>query len=135
MRRIKTVLAVIAVMAAILVAFAAPAMADDGRHNKDNDRHDRHDHGFRFFDHNRSFDNDCCGDHHLFDNDCCDDHDLFDVDDLVFTGFSPFVFAPEIDVDTEEVGNNNDLEGECFVTDIDGDGFIDDWEVEITCFV
>ena len=124
MRRTKTVLAVIAVMAAILVAFAAPAMADDGRHNKDNDRHDRHDHGFRFFDHNRSF-----------DNDCCDDHELFDVDDLVFTGFSPFVFAPEIDVDTEEVGNNNDLEGECFVTDIDGDGFIDDWEVEITCFV
>ena len=124
MRRIKTVLGVVAVMAAILVAFAAPAIADDGRHNKDNDRHDRHDHGFRFFDHNRSF-----------DNDCCDDHELFDVDDLVFTGFSPFVFAPEIDVDTEEVGNNNDLEGECFVTDIDGDGFIDDWEVEITCFV
>ena len=124
MRCTKTVLAVIAVMAAILVAFAAPAMADDGRHNKDNDRNDRHDHGFRFFDHNRSF-----------DNDCCDDHELFDVDDLVFTGFSPFVFAPEIDVDTEEVGNNNDLEGECFVTDIDGDGFIDDWEVEITCFV
>ena len=124
MRRTKMVLAVIAVMAAILVAFAAPAMADDGRHNKDNDRHDRHDHGFRFFDHNRSF-----------DNDCCDDHELFDVDDLVFTGFSPFVFAPKIDVDTEEVGNNNDLEGECFVTDIDGNGFIDDWEVEITCFV
>ena len=124
MRRTKTVLAVIAVMAAILVAFAAPAMADDGRHNKDNDRHDRHDHGFRFFDHNRSF-----------DNDCCDDHELFDVDDLVFTGFSPFVFAPEIDVDIEEVGNKNNLEGECFVTDIDGNGFIDDWEVEITCFV
>jgi len=98
----------------VLMMAAAPALARDNYHNRHNDKNnnffDRH-HDFNDFDHN--------GDHN----------------DVVFTGISPFLVAPEVDVDVEEVGKNNDLEGECFVTDIDGNGSIDDWEVELTCFV
>jgi hypothetical protein len=41
----------------------------------------------------------------------------------------------EVDVDFKKVGRHSAWVGNCFVTDIDGNRFIDDWEVEITCFV
>jgi len=105
MRRTKIFLATAAVLVAMLAAFAAPAMA--------NNRHD----------------DNCCN-HNFFDR--------HDVDDNDFIGFSPFIgFTPFVsvidDLDTEQVGNNNPLEGDCVPTDLDFDGFIAEWEV--TCFV
>jgi hypothetical protein len=40
----------------------------------------------------------------------------------------------EVDVDFDKVGRHSAWVGNCFVTDIDGNRFIDGWEVEITCF-
>src|SRR5215212_7793865 len=105
MRRTKMFLATVAVLIAMLAAFAAPAMA--------NNRHD----------------DNCCNDNFF---------DRHDVDDNDFLGFSPFIgFTPFVsvidDLETEQVGNNNPLEGDCVPTDLDFDGFIAEWE--ITCFV
>jgi hypothetical protein len=62
-----------------------------------------------------------------------DNEDFFFDDNEDFFFLNPF----EVDVDTEEVNEDSDLEGECFVTEIDWDedGFISDWEIEVTCFV
>ena len=107
----------------------APAMAKDNDNDNQLDRkilHElRHDDfscfgcGFNRF-------------NHRFDDDfeCCDD------EDLLFTGFSPFLAGvPDIDVDTKNVPNNSNLQGDCFVTDVDvnGDGFIND--LDVLCFV
>lgn len=92
----------------VLMMAAAPAMAHDNHHN------DRNNH---FFDRHNDFDRN--GDHH----------------DFFLTGISPFLTFDDVDLDVEEVGNNNDLEGECLITDIDGNGFIEDWEAKVTCFV
>jgi hypothetical protein len=125
MRRLKVVFALALALAMMVTISVAPAMAKDNNNGDDNNFFDRHDDfgcfgcGFNRFDHES---ND--------DFECCDDED-FDVND-----FSPFLAAvPDIDVDTENVANNSNLEGECFVTDIDGNGFIDQWEIDITCFV
>jgi hypothetical protein len=123
MRRTKIFLATAAVLIAMLAAFAAPAMADN-RHNDNRD-------------------NDNCCNHNFFDrhdDNCCNDNffDRHDVDDNDFIGVSPFIgFTPFVsvldDLNTEQVGNNNPLEGDCVPTDLDFDGFIAEWEV--TCFV
>jgi hypothetical protein len=112
MRRTKMFLATAAVLVAMLAAFAAPAMA--------NNRHD----------------DNCCN-HNFFDrhdDNCCKDNffDRHDVDDNDFIGFTPFISVLD-DLETEQVGNNNPLEGDCVPTDLDFDGFIAEWEV--TCFV
>jgi hypothetical protein len=108
----KTMLLAVMLALTVLVMAAAPAIARD---NHNNNRHN--DKNNNFFDRHHDFDHN--GDHN----------------DFFFTGISPVSDFEDVDVDVEEVGNNNDLEGECFVTDIDGNGSIDDWEVEITCFV
>ena len=64
--------------------------------------------------------------------------DFNDNEDFFFDNNEDFFLNPfEVDVDTEEVNEDSDLEGECFVTEIDWDedGFISDWEIEVTCFV
>ena len=105
MRRTKIFLATAAVLVAMLAAFAAPAMADN-RHN--DNRH-----------------NDNCCNNNFFDR-----HDDLDVDDNdVFLG-APFLVVDDVDV--ENVANRNPLEGDCFLTDLDFDGFIA--EGEVTCF-
>jgi len=111
-------------VATLLIMVAGPVMADDkDRHDRRDDRQDfRHDLRDDFFDHD-------------FDCDDCDDFDDIDVEDLgffPFIGFSPFVSVLD-DLDIEQVGNNNPLEGSCVATDLDFDGFIAEWEV--TCFV
>ncbi len=57
----------------------------------------------------------------------------FDFDD---DGYNSFFFLPFIavidDVDFENVRERNDREGECYVDDVDLDGFIA--EYELTCF-
>ena len=63
------------------------------------------------------------------------DVDFFDIDhdigDLEFLDFEDhFGFASDVDVDFEEVSEDSDLEDECFLTDIEGDG-----DLEFTCFV
>jgi hypothetical protein len=129
MRRLKVGFALALALAMMVTISVAPAMAKDnhnGTNNNDSrlDRNDDNDFGCFGCGFNRFNDR--------FDDDfeCCDDSDL------VFTGFSPFLAGvPDIDVDTENVANNSNLEGECFVTDIDGNGFIDQWEIDITCFV
>ncbi len=57
----------------------------------------------------------------------------FEVDEFFF----PLVSEVDVDVDVENVGPRNDNEGECIVTEVDWDldGFIAEWEIEITCFV
>jgi hypothetical protein len=125
LRRIQFVLTALALMAMMMVALSAPAMADN---NGDNNRHDN--------DRNDN-NNNCC-------NNFLDRHDDFGVfndfsnddEEDFFTDVSPFFLgADDVDVDFDNVGNNNDLEGECVVTDVDinGDGFIND--ADITCFV
>ncbi len=37
--------------------------------------------------------------------------------------------VPEFDVDFENVRNRSDRAGECFVADIDWDGWISEWEI------
>ena len=67
-----------------------------------------------------------------------DEFDFNDNEDFFFDYNEDFFLNPfEVDVDTEEVNEDSDLEGECFVTEIDWDedGFISDWEIEVTCFV
>ena len=105
MRRTKIFLATAAVLVTMLAAFAAPAMADN-RHNDNRD-------------------NDNCCNHNFFD------HHNFDVDanDFFFLG-APFLVVD--DVEFENVANRNPLEGDCFLTDLDFDGFIA--EGEVTCF-
>ena len=96
-------LAMAAVLVGTLALQASPAMADDL---------------------NRS------------DADLFDDHrDIFDIDhdigDLEFLDFDEdFGFASDVDVDFEEVPEDSDLEDECLLTDIEGDG-----DLEFTCFV
>ena len=124
MRRIKLVVTLGVVIAAMVALSAAPAVADDGRHHndRDNKKHDRdnkkHDHDRKFFDHDKGF---------VF----VDDDVFLDLEDDIFDDEN-FV---DVEVDFEKVPLRSALVGECFVTDIDGNGFIDDWEIEITCFV
>ena len=72
--------------------------------------------------HNRHNDN-CCN-HNFFDH-----HD-FDIDNSDFFLGAPFLVVDDVDV--ENVANRNPLEGDCFLTDLDFDGFIA--EGEVTCF-
>jgi hypothetical protein len=106
LRRTKLILAVLAAMAMFLPVVAAPALADD--FHKD----------FKDFDDEEV---------EIFDD---------DFDDLDDFGFF-LVSDVEVDVDEEEVGHRNDDEGECFVeeVDLDLDGFIAEWEVDVVCFV
>jgi hypothetical protein len=133
MRRLKVVFALALALAMMVTISVAPAMAKDNNNDNNDNNNNRHDNNF--FDRHDDFGCFGCGFNRFndrFDDDfeCCDDSDL------VFTGFSPFLAGvPDIDVDTENVANNSNLEGECFVTDIDGNGFIDQWEIDITCFV
>src|SRR3712207_4517300 len=106
MRRIKLIVALGVVIAAMLALSAAPALADDGRHHNDRDHRKHNDHH-----HNKKH-----NDHH---------HKKF-FDDEHFV---------DVEVDFEKVPLRSALVGECVVTDIDGNGFVDDWEVEVTCFV
>ena len=108
MRRIKLVVGVCVVMAAILALSAGPAIADDGRHHDNNKKHDNNK---RFLIHE--------------DFEIYDDHD----------DFFDHGFVEEVDLEFETVPRHSALVGECLVTDLDGSGSIDDWEVEITCFV
>jgi hypothetical protein len=116
MRRTKVVLAVAAMMVAMLVALAAPAMANDK-----NERNDQH--------RTNISDDNCCNNER---NHIDDDFGIFDDGDEDWWGFWGLA---EVEVETENVGENNALEGECIVTDIDGDEEIEDWEIELTCFV
>jgi spore coat protein C len=128
MRCTKLVLTVVGLMIVMLVALAAPAIADDGR--RDGKQHDDKkkffkDHGKKFFDHD-FVEVDVDFDKRFFDH----DKKFFDHDKKFFD--HDFV---EVDVDFKKVGRHSAWVGNCFVTDIDGNRFIDDWEVEITCFV
>ncbi len=96
-------------LVAMLMAIAGPAMADHTqRHENRQDRwEDRWDERW--------------------------DDVEFEVDEFFF----PLVSEVDVDVDVENVGPRNDNEGECIVTEVDWDldGFIAEWEIEITCFV
>lgn len=124
MRRIKLILAMTAVLVGTLALQAGPAMADD-LDCRDANR----------FEHRFDVDAVNC------DGDVFVDRGEFDFKDnegFFFDDNEDFFLNPfEVDVDTEEVNEESDLEGECFVTEIDGneDGFISDLEVEVTCFV
>jgi len=106
----------------VLAVQAGPVMADDDvrcheRNNGTTACHERDDDG---------------------DNDA-DDVD-FDFEDEVLLSdlfFFPFVSEVDVDVDEENVGPRNDREGDCIVTgvDLDLDGLIAEWEIEVTCFV
>ncbi len=57
----------------------------------------------------------------------------FDFDDDEYNSFFFLPFIAVIDdVDFENVRERNDREGECYVDDVDLDGFIAEYEV--TCF-
>ena len=125
MRRIKLILAMTAVLVGTLALQAGPAMADDL------DCRDANRFEHRFDVDAVNCDGDVFVDRDEFDFN--DNEDFFFDDDEDFFFLNPF----EVDVDTEEVNEDSDLEGECFVTEIDWDedGFISDWEIEVTCFV
>jgi len=107
-------------VAMMLATVAGPALANDGKNGNGFNGHG-----------NNNNNNDCCGfnNFHHDDFDCCDNDDFDDFDDF---GFFPFISVVD-DVDFENVGERNSLEGECVPEDVDLDGFIAEWE--ITCFV
>ena len=115
MRRIKLVLAMAAVVVATLIVTAGPAMADHTNRHEEN-RQERLEDRWDWWE-----------DHHHGDVSGAD------IDDFGFF----LVDEVDVDVDEEEVGPRNDLEGECFVEEIDWDldGFIAEWEIDIVCFV
>ena len=124
MRRIKIILAMAAVLVGMLALQAGPAMADEL------DCHDAN-----RFEHRFDVDAVNCDGDVFVDR---DEFDFNDNEDFFFDYNEDFFLNPfEVDVDTEEVNEDSDLEGECFVTEIDWDedGFISDWEIEVTCFV
>ena len=117
MGRVKVILGALALVVATFAAFSGPVMADE-LDCRDATR----------FEHRFDVDAVNC------DGDVFVDRGEFDFNDNEdFFFLNPF----EVDVDTEEVNEDSDLEGECFVTEIDWDedGFISDWEIEVTCFV
>ena len=124
MRRIKIIVAMAAVLVGMLTLQAGPAMADD-LDCRDANR----------FEHRFDVDAvNCDGDVYVDRG----EFDFNDNEDFFFDNNEDFFLNPfEVDVDTEEVNEDSDLEGECFVTEIDWDedGFISDWEIEVTCFV
>ncbi len=124
MGRVKLILGVLALVVAAFAAFSGPVMADE-LDCRDANR----------FEHRFDVDAvNCDGDVFVDRNELDFDHnEVFFVDDNEDFFLEPF----EVDVDTEEVNEDSDLEGECFVTEIDWDedGFISDWEIEVTCFV
>jgi hypothetical protein len=124
MRRIKIIVAMAAVLVGMLTLQAGPAMADD-LDCRDANR----------FEHRFDVDAvNCDGDVYVDRG----EFDFNDNEDFFFDDNEDFFLNPfEVDVDTEEVNEDSDLEGECFVTEIDWDedGFISDWEIEVTCFV
>ena len=124
MRRIKIIVAMAAVLVGMLTLQAGPAMADD-LDCRDANR----------FEHRFDVDAvNCDGDVYVDRG----EFDFNDNEDFFFDDNEDFLLNPfEVDVDTEEVNEDSDLEGECFVTEIDWDedGFISDWEIEVTCFV
>ncbi len=62
------------------------------------------------------------------------DGDGWDEDNGFWIGAPSWDFwgEPEFDVEFEDAGNDSDLDGECYVEDIDWDGWISEWE--ITCY-
>jgi hypothetical protein len=108
----KKLAVLLAAMVLLLVAVAAPAMADKNRHNndrRDNDRHDNRSHGNAIY-----------------------DIDDYDIDDDYFLGYYPGIYSTVGDVDYKNVRERNWRDGECFVTDVDQDGFIA--EYDYTCY-
>jgi hypothetical protein len=105
----KTMLLAAIMALTVLMMAAAPAMADVNNHN-DRNHNDRN------------------NDNNFFRHD--NDNNFFERND-----FEDVLGFENADVDVEEVGDNNDLEGECVLTDVDvnGNGVIDD--ADITCFV
>ena len=124
MRRIKIIVAMAAVLVGMLALQAGPAMADD-LDCRDANR----------FEHRFDVDAvNCDGDVYVDRG----EFDFNDNEDFFFDDNEDFFLNPfEVDVDTEEVNEDSDLEGECVVTEIDWDedGLISDWEIEVTCFV
>ena len=133
MGRVKLILGALALVVAAFAAFSGPVMADDL------DCRDANRFEHRFDVDAVNCDGDVFVDRGEFDFN--DDEDFFfdDNEDFFFDANEDFFFSNpfEVDVDTEEVAEDSDLEGECFVTEIDwdGDGFISDGEIEVTCFV
>ena len=124
MRRIKIIVAMAAVLVGMLTLQAGPAMADD-LDCRDANR----------FEHRFDVDAVNCDGDVFVDR---GEFDFNDNEDFFFDDNEDFFLNPfEVDVDTEEVNEDSDLEGECFVTEIDWDedGLISDWEIEVTCFV
>jgi hypothetical protein len=121
MRRIKLILGMTAVLVGTLALQAGPAFADDLDCRDANQFERRHDVDAV----------NCRGDVFVDRSDV----DFFDIDHdiggLEFLDFDDhFGFASDVDVDFEEVSEDSDLEDECFLTDIEGDG-----DLEFTCFV
>jgi hypothetical protein len=124
MGRVKLVLGALALVVATFAAFSGPVMADE-LDCRDANR----------FEHRFDVDAVNCDGDVFVDR---GEFDFNDNEDFFFDDDEDFFLNPfEVDVDTEEVNEDSDLEGECFVTDIDWDedGFISDWEIEVTCFV
>ncbi len=124
MGRVKLILGALALVVATFAAFSGPVMADEL------DCRDANRFEHRFDVDAVNCDGDVFVDRGEFD---FNDNEDFFFDDNEDLFLNPF----EVDVDTEEVNEDSDLEGECFVTEIDWDedGFISDWEIEVTCFV
>lgn len=125
MGRVKLILGALALVVVTFAAFSGPVMADEL------DCRDANRFEHRFDVDAVNCDGDVFVDRGEFDFN--DNEDFFFDDNEDFFFLNPF----EVDVDTEEVNEDSDLEGECFVTEIDWDedGFISDWEIEVTCFV
>jgi hypothetical protein len=113
----KTMLMAAMLSLTVLMFAAAPAMANNNNDNN-NDNNVQRNSSNIFDDGNR--------------NDIFDNGNHIDDGDEDWWGFWGLA---EVDVETENVGENNALEGECIVTDIDGDEEIEDWEIELTCYV
>ena len=124
MGRVKLILGALALVVATFAAFSGPVMADE-LDCRDANR----------FEHRFDVDAVNCDGDVFVDR---GEFDFNDNEDFFFDDNEDFFLNPfEVDVDTEEVNEDSDLEGECFVTEIDWDedGFISDWEIEVTCFV
>ncbi len=124
MGRVKLVLGALALVVAAFAAFSGPVMADE-LDCRDANR----------FEHRFDVDAVNCNGDVFVDR---GEFDFNDNEDFFFDDNEDFFLNPfELDVDTEELNEDSDLEGECFVTEIDWDedGFISDWEIEVTCFV
>ena len=114
----KTMLLAAMLSLTVLMFAAAPAMANNNNDNNNDDNNVQRNSSNIFDDGNR--------------NDIFDDGNHIDDGDEDWWGFWGLA---EVEVETENVGENNALEGECIVTDIDGDEEIEDWEIELTCYV